>query len=203
MTNRSWALRPSWSTSAAMPAAALSTAHRRPSSRLYTSSRILLTSISITRSIPCPHLVCGLAPTNRSGSEEPRGRDHAERRAQSLGSFRSPTPRAHPVHGVGAPTSCHIPARQGSFGRRTGHDPCWRAGLPAAAPQGPGPPPARLLGLERLEGAPELDHGGAAVAHQRVEAAGSVAIPWPPQTGLGPRSPTRRPSRASPALASS
>lgn len=31
------------------------------------------------------------------------------------GSFRSPTPRADPVHGVGAPPPCHIPARQGSF----------------------------------------------------------------------------------------
>ena len=40
----------------------------------------------------------------------------AERRAPARGSFRSPTPRAHAVHGVGARHPCHITARQGSFG---------------------------------------------------------------------------------------
>jgi hypothetical protein len=76
----------------------------------------LLTSTPTTRSIPCPILVYGLAPTNRSGSEEQRGGITLRDGLRSLGSFRSPTPRADPVHGVGAPPPCHIPARQGSFG---------------------------------------------------------------------------------------
>src|SRR5918995_6649713 len=118
MTSRSCGPRPSWSASAAMPFASLPTASRPPSARLCTSSRALLTSIPITRSIPCPHLVYGLAPTNRSGSEERRGGIMLRSGLQARGSFRSPTPRAHPVHGVGAPPQCHIPARQGSFGPR-------------------------------------------------------------------------------------
>ena len=72
-------------------------------------------STPTTFSIPRPFLVCGLDPSNRSGSKG-GGRDRAETRAHARGSFRSPTPRARPVHGPGATTLCHTRPRQGSFG---------------------------------------------------------------------------------------
>ena len=46
------------------------------------------------------------------------GRDHAEQRAHTQGSFRSPTPRTHPLQGLGASPFCHRRVRQGSFRNR-------------------------------------------------------------------------------------
>ena len=58
--------------------------------------------------------------------------------------------------------------------------------------------PARLERLEGAQRAPELGHGRAAVAQQRLETSARRCRRLATGTGLGPRSPTRRPSRASP-----
>ena len=116
MTSRSWARRPSWSTSAAMPAASLSTANNAVFEAIHIQPHLADVNpdhafhpLSPPCLRACADQPFGLSRTAGAGS-------CSQRRAQSLGSFRSPTPRAHPVHGVGAPPPCHIPARQGSFG---------------------------------------------------------------------------------------
>ena len=64
-------------------------------------------------SIPVPSLSAGLRHSTVRAHMD-AGRDHADARAHTLGSFRSPTPRTHPLQGR-VPPPCHRPTRQGSF----------------------------------------------------------------------------------------
>ena len=73
----------------------------------------LLTSIPITRSIPCPHLVCGLAPTNRSGSEEQRGGITLRNGLQVPGFVPTSDPARPPRARGGRPTSMPQPRKTG------------------------------------------------------------------------------------------
>jgi hypothetical protein len=83
------------------------------------SSRCSRTSLPITRSIPCPHLVSRACADQPLGLRRAAGRDHAEQRAQVTGSVPISDP-ARPLRvAVGAATSCHRSARQGSFGGRS------------------------------------------------------------------------------------
>ena len=186
---------PSRSTSALMPAASLPTASRRPSSSRQTSSRVLLTSIPITHAIPCPHLVYGLVPTNRSGSEEQRGGIMLSDGLSDPGfvpiSDPARTPRARGVR----PTSCHIPARQGSFGfsRAFGFvwlRLCWppppaaRAGPPVASASRAQACSAHSGQARRCAGSPRHPQRWKATPARRAANPGHGAIPcWLLETG--------------------
>src|SRR4051812_41471597 len=101
-------------------------------------------------------------PTVRA--QKRAGRDRAGRRARARGSFRPPTPRARPVHGVGAPASCHGPAGQGSLGRAPARA-ASRPASAAAASSSPASRPAGAAGGELGLAAVVLDQrqGGARV----------------------------------------
>ena len=124
---------PAQAASRAIPAASLPTLSRRPAPRSQASSWPLLTSTPTTRSIPCPLLVYGLAPTNRSGSEEQRGGITLRDGLRVPGFVPISDPARRPRAGVGAPPPCHRSTRQGSFGNAIGADwtigalrPSWR-----------------------------------------------------------------------------
>jgi hypothetical protein len=63
------------------------------------SRRCSLMSIPITRSIPWPYGCLRAYADQPFGRRRAAGRDRAELRAPARGSFRSPTPRAHPLSG--------------------------------------------------------------------------------------------------------